>query len=326
MVTMEYRTLGKTDLRVSRLSLGTLPFGTQVDENEAVRLVDCCLDRGINSFDTANAYGEGRAEAILGQALRGRRHQVVLASKVGARCGQEPDDAGLGRAALRKGINATLKRLGTDYLDLYYLHLPDRTTGIEETLRVMDELVQEGKVRYPAVSNFAAWQIVQMLWHSENFGYVPPTVAQQMYSLVTRGLEEEFLPCAREYGIGFVAYSPLAAGLLTGKHEFDRSSIAGTRFENNPLYEDRYWHTEFFEAVEDARGIGAESGLTVVELAFRWLLTQPCVDSIILGATNLEQLEENLDACGGPPLDAAVLARCDALWARLRGVTPRYSR
>jgi aryl-alcohol dehydrogenase-like predicted oxidoreductase len=301
-------------------------LGSQVDESEAVRLVDCCLDRGINSFDTANSYADGRAEAILGQALRGRRHQVVLASKVGTKCGQAPDDAGLGRAALRKGINTTLRRLGTDYLDLYYLHLPDWGTRIEETLKVMDELVQEGKVRYPAVSNFAAWQIVQMLWHCENFGYAPPTVAQQMYSLVTRGVEDEFLSFAREYGLGFIAYSPLAAGLLTGKHEPDGSSIAGTRFDDNPLYKDRYWHPAFFEAVEDARGIGADAGLTVVELALRWLFTQPGVDSVILGATNLEQLEENLDACDGPALDSVTLARCDALWAKLRGVTPRYNR
>jgi len=323
---MEYRTLGKTDLKVSRLSIGTLPFGDQVDEGEAVRIVDCCLDRGINSFDTANSYAGGRSESVLGRALRGRRHQVVLASKVGFRCGEDPDDAGLSRAAIRKGINGTLRRLGTDYLDLYYLHLPDSSTSIDETLKVMDELVHEGKVRYAALSNFAAWQVVRLLWHSENFGFTPPTVAQQMYSLLTRGLEDEYLACSAEYGLGLVAYSPLAGGLLTGKHDPDHPPAAGTRFAGNQLYVARYWRPAYFEAVEEARAIGADAGLTILELALRWVLHRPQVDSVVLGASSLEQLEENLDACEGPGLDASTLERCDALWQKLRGVTPRYNR
>jgi len=323
---MEIRKLGRTDLRVSRLALGTMTFGNQVDAGEAARIVDRCLETGINFIDSANMYTGGTAETILGHALRGRRHQVVVASKVGSRSGDETDDAGLSRAAIRKGINGTLKRLGTDYLDLYYLHLPDRNVRIEETLAVMEELVQEGKVRYPAVSNYASWQIVQMLWHCDNHGYTPPSVAQQMYSLVTRGLEDEYLACSTEYGLGLVVYSPLAGGMLTGKHRGVEQPAVGTRFDGNQLYLNRYWHPAFFEAVEELVDAGAEAGLTLHELAFRWLLAQPQVDSVILGATSLSQIEENIEACQGPPPDEATVSRCNAVWAKLRGVSPRYNR
>ena len=323
---MELRKLGKTDLEVTRVSMGTMTFGGQVSEEDSIRMVDCCLDAGINFFDTANSYNNGLSETILGKALKGRRHSVVLATKVRNKMGDEPDDVGLSRAAIRKAIHASLKRLQVDYVDLYYLHQPDWDTPVEETLAAMDELVREGKVRYPAVSNYASWQVVQMHWISENHGYVPPTVSQPMYNLLARGIEAEYLACCKEFGIAVVPYNPLAGGLLTGKHAKQTSPTPGTRFDGNKMYQDRFWHAQYFEAVEEASATAARAGLTLVELAFRWLLSRPGADTVIVGATTLDQLEDNLLACQGPSLTEDVLAECDAIWEKLRGVTPRYNR
>ncbi len=325
MQSMEHRTLGKTDLKVSRLALGTMTFGGQVAETEAIRMVDRCLEHGINFFNTANIYNQGKSEIILGQALRGRRHQAVLATKVRGKMGEEPDDVGLKRFAIRKAIDASLKRLGTDYVDLYYLHQPDRETRIEETLAAMEELVREGKIRYPAVSNYAAWQIVQILWHCTDHGFVLPTVSQLMYNLFARSIEQECLACCREYGIGIIAYNPLAGGLLTGKHLKGSGPAPGTRFDGNQMYQDRYWHPACFDAVDDVAAIATRAGMTTIALAFRWLLAQPAVDCVLLGASGLDQLEENLKACAGPQLDPDVAKECNAVWEKLRGVTPNYN-
>ncbi len=326
MAWKEIRTLGKTDLKVSRLALGTMTFGGQTQEAAAIRMVDLCLEHGINFFDTANSYNQGKSEIILGKALSGRRHQVVLATKVFHKMGDEPDDAGHKRPALRKAIDASLKRLGTDYVDLYYLHQPDWGTRIEETLAAMDELVREGKVRYPAVSNYAAWQVLQMLWQSENHGYIPPTVSQPMYNILARGLEQEYIAFCKEYGIAIVAYNPLAGGLLTGKHRLDSPPAPGTRFDGNKVYQDRYWHPAYFEAQQEIAAIAGKAGMSAPALALQWLLTQQAVDSILLGASSVEQLEENIKASSESPLSADILLECDAVWNKLRGVTPKYNR
>ncbi len=323
---MELRTLGKTDLKVTRLSMGAMTFGGQVAEADAIRMVDRCLELGINSFDTANVYNQGRSEIILGKALKGRRHNVVLGTKVGGLMGDEPDDVGLKRPAIRKAIEASLKRLATDYVDLYYLHQPDGDTRIEETLAAMEELVREGKVRYPATSNYASWQILQMLWYCENHDHVPVTVSQPMYNMLARGIEQEHLAFCQEYGVGVITYNPLAAGLLTGKHSPGGAPTPGTRFDGNKIYQDRYWHPAYFDAVSEVASIAQQAGMSMIALAFRWLLSQPMVDSVILGATNLAQLEENFKTCQGAPLDAEILRSCDAVWEKLRGVTPKYNR
>jgi aryl-alcohol dehydrogenase-like predicted oxidoreductase len=323
---MEYRTLAHTELKVSRISFGTMPFGSQTDEAAAARMVDCCMDAGINFFDTANIYNQGRAEAMLGTILAGRREQIILATKVRGKMENAPEETGLSRAAMHKAIDSSLQRLRTDYVDLYYLHQPDWDVPIEETLGAMDELVRAGKVRYPAVSNYAAWQVVEIHWIAEKRGYQPPHISQPMYNLLARGIEEEYLPSCRRFGVAVVPYNPLAGGLLSGKQLRDRGPLAGTRFDGNQLYLDRYWHDDYFAAVEDLKAIAREAGKTLVELSFQWLLSQPIVDSIILGASRLEQLKENLHACEGGSLDVTTLTRCDAVWKRLRGVTPKYNR
>ena len=322
---MEYRNLSKTDLRVSRLSFGTMTFGSQTDEDAAGRIVDRCLEAGINFFDTANVYNRGLAETILGKALRGRRSDVVLATKVRGKMGDGPDESGLSRAAIGKALEGSLRRLQTDYVDVYYLHQPDYDVPIEETLAALDEAVRAGKVRYPAVSNYAAWQVCEIQWRAEKNGFRPPYISQPMYNLLARGIEEEYLPFCKRFGVAVVPYNPLAGGLLTGKHARERGPLTGTRFDGNKLYLDRYWHGDYFAAVEELQSIAREAGKTLVELALQWLLAQPQVDSIILGASRLEQLEEDLKACEGK-LNEAALAQCDAVWKRLRGITPKYNR
>ena len=323
---MEYRALSTTDLSVSRLSFGTLTFGSSMDEAAASRAIDRCLAEGINFFDTANVYNKSAAETMLGMALAGKRQTAVVATKVGFKTGVPEAEAGLSRAAIRNSLEASLKRLQTDYVDLFYLHLPDYAAPIEETLAAMDDAVRAGKVRYPAISNYAAWQVCEILWIAEKSGLKAPRISQPMYNVLARGIEDEYLPFCKRFNIAVVPYNPLAGGLLTGKQSKQRGPIPGTRFDGNKLYLDRYWHDDYFAAVEELAGVAREAGKTLVELAFQWLLSQPQVDSIILGASSMEQLEENLKACQGGPLDESLLARCDTVWKRLRGITPKYNR
>jgi len=323
---MDYRTLPSTGLKVSRVSFGTMTFGSQTEEDVARRMIDLCLDAGINFIDTANIYNKGLSETIVGKLLKGRRDKVVLATKVRGKMGDAPDESGLSPAAIRKAIDASLQRLQTDYVDLYYLHQPDYDVPIEETLAAMDELVKAGKVRYPAVSNYAAWQVAEIHCISQKNGYQPPFISQPMYNLVARAIEDEYLPFCKRYGVAVVPYNPLAGGLLTGKQSRESKPVSGSRFDGNRMYLDRYWHDDDFAAVEELKAVARDAGKTLIELALQWVLSQEQVDSVILGASKLEQLEQNLKACAGPKLSKDVLERCDAAWSRLRGVTPKYNR
>lgn len=323
---MDYRTLPNTDLKVSRASFGAMTFGAQTDEATAGRMIDICFDAGVNFFDTANVYNKGKSETILGRLLKGRRDKVVLATKVRGKMGDGPDESGLSRAAILKAIDGSLQRLQTDYVDVYYLHQPDYKVPIEETLAVMDDLVRAGKVRCPAVSNYAAWQVAEIHCISQKNGYRPPFISQPMYNLLARAIEEQYLPFCKRYGVAVVPYNPLAGGLLTGKQVRGRDPLAGTRFDGNKMYLDRYWHEDDFAAVEELKAIARDADKTLVELALQWLLSRDQVDSIILGASRIEQLEENLRACEGLPLPNDILERCDAVWQRLRGVVPKYNR
>jgi aryl-alcohol dehydrogenase-like predicted oxidoreductase len=323
---MDYRNLRHTDLRVSRASLGTMTFGSSTDEATAQRMVERCLDAGVNFFDTANVYNQGAAESALGRALGPKRHQVIVATKVFGKMGDGPDDGGLSRAAVRKAIDQSLQRLGRDYVDIYYLHQPDYNTPIEETVTVLQELVGAGKIRYPAVSNYAAWQVAEIHALAQKNAFKPPHISQVMYNLLARHIEDEYLSFASRYGIAVIPYNPLAGGLLTGKQRPDAGPIPGSRFDKNPMYLERYWHEETFAAVGELGAVALRAGKTLVELALQWLLSQPQVASIILGASTMEQLEENLKACEGKPLDKETLGECDQVWKRLRGVTPKYNR
>ena len=322
---MIHETLRGTDLTVSRVCLGTMTFGGQVDEQSAIRLVDRCLDSGVNFFDTANVYESGTSEVLLGKALRGRRDKVILADKVRGKMGEGPDQVGLARAAIRRAVDESLARLQTDYIDIYYLHQPDYSVPIDETLAAIDELIKQGKVRYGASSNYSSWQVSQMLCLAASRGTQPLLIAQQMYNLLARGVEQEFLPMAREFGVSLIAYNPLAGGLLTGKH--DRSKVApDTRFDNNVMYQERYWHSANFDAVERLRSIAEVSGRSLLSLSLNWLLHHTATSVIILGASRLEQLDQNLEACDEGPLDPETVTAVDDVWRDLRGPIPIYNR
>src|SRR6266550_2423135 len=318
---METRTLKHTALTVSRACFGTMTFGSQVDEATAARMIDLCIDRGVNFFDTANIYNKGLSETIVGKALKGRRHRIILASKVRGKMGDAADESGLSKRAMLRAIDESLQRLQTDYLDLYYLHQPDYAVPIEESLEAMEQLVRQGKVRYPASSNYSGWQVCRMLWLAEKNSYKPAWITQPMYNLLARGIEQEYLPMAREFGVSTVVYNPLAGGMLTGKQKRD-APLPGTRFDKNQMYLNRYWHEEDFDAVADLVDIAGKAGRSPLSVALNWLLHHTPIDCVILGASRIEQLDENLKAMEDGALPADAVTACDAVWAKLRGVTP----
>ncbi len=322
---MDKRILQGTCLNVSRVCFGTMTFGSQTDEPAACRMIDSCLDAGINFLDTANAYNGGASEKILGRCIQGKRDRVVLATKVRNRMGEGAGMNGLSRAAIMRAIDDSLRRLGTDYVDLYYLHLPDYDVPIEETLAAMEELVRAGKVRYPASSNYSGWQVVQMLALAGAKGYTPAKVTQPMYNLIARGIEQEYLPMCKELGVSTVVYNPLAGGLLTGK-QTAQAPLPGTRFDNNKMYLDRYWHPQDFAAVEELKAISERINRSPISLSLCWLYYHTASDCIILGASRQEHLEWNLKVLEDGPLDAETLKACDQVWNKLRGPAPQYNR
>ena len=306
--------------------MGAMTFGSQADREESRRIVDRCLDVGINFFDTANVYNQGKSEELLGEALGSRRQDIILASKARGVMKVPTDHSGLSREAIRCAINASLDRLQTDYLDIYYLHLPDYDTPIEESLAAMDELKQEGKIRYLATSNYSAWQMCEMFTICEREGYEKPWIAQPMYNLAARGIEQEYMAFTKKYGISNIVYNPLAGGLLTGKQKRNNAPLANTRFDGNQMYLDRFWHDAYFDAVAEVRAIAQDEDMTPIDMAFRWLLAQEQVHCILLGASSLNQLNQNLEALKASPLTDEQLSACDEVWHKLRGPTPNYNR
>ena len=317
--------LKNTDLQVSRVCFGTMTFGGQTNASDAASMIDVCRDRGINFLDTANIYNKGVSEEILGGILSGRRKDWILATKVRSKMGDGPDMEGLSRAAIHRAIDDSLRRLQTDYVDLYYLHQPDRSVPIEESLDAMNDLVKQGKVRYVAASNYAAWEMVEMHGISSSKGGTPPVLSQPMYNLIARGVEQEFLPMCQKFGISNIVYNPLAGGLLTGKHRRE-APIAGTRFDKNRMYLDRYWHEATLDAVDELQKIASGARRSLLSLALNWLYHHTPIECIILGASKVEHLEQNLDALREGPLDGSVLEACDQVWTMLRGPAPKYNR
>jgi aryl-alcohol dehydrogenase-like predicted oxidoreductase len=323
---MEYQTLRGTGITVSRVSLGTMTFGAQTDEATAIRMVDMAIDAGVNLIDEADIYVGGASEEIVGKALKGKRDKVILASKVCNFVGEDRiKDSGLHRWHVIRGVEASLRRLNTDCLDICYLHRPDGRTPIEETLSAFDTLVQQGKVYYVGMSNFAAWQICEALWKSSVNRWPLPVVTQVPYNILTRSIEQELVPFTTKMDVGITVYNPLAAGLLTGKHSRAQGPQKGTRFALNKEYLNRYWLDSNLDAVEELRQIGQHAGKSMTQLAFQWLLSQPHVDSVIVGASKIEHLEENLQAAEGR-LDEDILRACDEIWAKIRGDHFRYNR
>jgi aryl-alcohol dehydrogenase (NADP+) len=289
-------------------------------------MVHRALDAGVNFIDTADIYSKGVSETITGKALKGKRNGVVLASKVGNQVGQyKLKDNGLSRWHIINGVEACLKRLDTDCLDICYLHKPDYKTPLEESLAAFDALVRQGKVVYVGMSNYAAWQTCQARWICDINRFSPPVVTQNVYNLLARGIEQEFLPFCREMNIGLTVYNPLAGGLLTGKHKSGSPPAEGTRFQLNKEYHGRYWLDSNFDALSELMEIAKQAGKKPVELALQWLAAQNIVDSIIIGFSKMEHLEENLSAWEGE-LDSNTLKACDQVWKKIKGDSFQYNR
>jgi 1-deoxyxylulose-5-phosphate synthase len=329
---MEYRTLTSTGASVSRVSLGTMTFGKETDEPTSLRMMDTAMDAGVNWIDTANAYTGGRSEEIVGKALKGaKRDRVVLASKVANLVGPNPHrDQGLHRWHIYKAVEDSLRRLDTDRLDILYMHKPDHVTPIEETLSAIDRLVQQGKVIYVGMSNFASWQLCEAKLIAQFHDWAKPVVTQVPYNLITRSIDAECVPFCVKRGMAITCYNPLAAGLLTGKHQGMEAPSEETRFAESDQYYNRYWNETNFKAVEKLAGIADEAGKTLIELALQWLASQEHVTSIILGARTMEHLQSNLAALGegdaATRLDADTLAACDAVWQEIQGPSFGYIR
>ncbi len=310
------------------LVLGTMTFGDTVDIDVARAMVDLALESGVTSIDTANGYARGRSEEMLGEILKGRWDEVTVATKAGI----YPGDAGgrplLSRKGLRASLEASLRRLGTDRVDLFYLHQPDRSVALEETAEALAGAVRDGLVGAIGVSNFSAWQISDVENACVAAGAPRPVVAQQLYNLVARRIEAEYAEYAATHDLATIVYNPLGGGLLTGRHSFDADPGEG-RFGSSALsqmYRDRYWNRPMFEAVEALSGIAAAAELSLPELSLRWLLSRDVVTAVLLGGSKPAQLRSNVRAAREGPLPQDVLDACDEVGRVLAGPMPAYNR
>ena len=293
---MRFRRLGNSGLAVSVVGLGTNNFGMKLDEAQSAAVVSAALDAGITLFDTADSYGQ--SEERLGAALQGERDDVIIATKFGSDVRKrglsngEDWDARASRRYVKRAVESSLKRLRTDWIDLYQLHRPDPLTPIEETLSALSELVREGKVRYVGSSNFSGWQVADAEWTARTGGYEPFVSAQNQYSWLHRGIEDDLVPALEEYGIGLLPYFPLASGLLTGKYRRGEAAPAGSRLEGR----DSALTDEAFDVVEGLEAFAKSRGVSLLDVAIGGLAAQPCVSSVIAGATSPEQVAANVDA------------------------------
>jgi aryl-alcohol dehydrogenase (NADP+) len=306
---MQRTQLGRTGLSVSRLCLGTMTFGLQCEENVSRSIMDAAAEGGIDFFDTADVYPlgggantVGRTEEIVGNWLVGKRHDYIIATKCVGRTGRKVWDQGMSRKHILDAIDASLKRLQTDYVDLYQLHSYDPTTPIDEALEALDAVVKSGKARYVGVSNWPATKVARAVGRCELKGWAGITSAQPRYNLLFRTFERDLLPLCLEEGIGVIPYNPLAGGMLTGKHT-QGAPPEGTRFtlgNAGARYQERYWHDREFESVAQLKGVAAEAGVNMATMAVSWVLANPAITAPIVGASRPEQLLDSLRAADAP--------------------------
>ena len=312
---MDYRNLGRAGLKVSEICLGTMTFGNGADQAGASRMVDTALAAGVNFFDTANSYVGGTSETMLGEALKGKRHEAVIASKLFNPMGPRPNDSGMSRLHIKQQIEGVLKRLQTDYVDIFFIHHVDHATPLEEMLRAFDDLVRDGKVLYTACSNFEAWRLMESLWLSEVNGWEKFACYQPQYSLVVRDIDEEIVPALQLKGLGCVAWSPLAGGYLTGKYMPGSLKVQGSRSAEGWGFQSRFFASNHAEILQALLDVAKEIGRSPAQVALRWVMDQPFMTSAIVGARNAEQLGETLQA-GGWRLPAEALGRLNKVSAR----------
>ncbi|EKF18747.1 aldo/keto reductase [Nitratireductor pacificus] len=317
---MEHRRLGASGLNVPVLSFGTGTFGGTgplfgawgtTDADEARRLIDICLDAGLNLFDTADVYSDGASEAVLGEAIKGRRDAVLISTKTTLPMGDGPNDAGSSRARLIRAVEASLKRLGTDHIDLLQLHAFDAATPVEEVLSTLDDLVRAGKLRYTGVSNFSGWQVMKSLAAADRNGWQRYVAHQVYYSLVGRDYEWELMPLGLDQGVGALVWSPLGWGRLTGKLRRGETLPEGSRLHDTASFGPPVADDLLYRVVDALDEIAAETGKSVPQIAINWLTRRPSVSSVIIGARNEEQLRQNLGAVGWSLSDDQI-ARLDA--------------
>ena len=325
---MEYRQLGRSGLKVPVLSLGTGTFGGKgdmfkkwgsTDVSEASRLIDISLEHGLNFFDTADVYSSGASEEILGAALKGRRDKALISTKATFTMGEGPNDKGSSRYHLIEACNASLKRLGTDHIDLYFMHGFDALTPVEETLSALDNLITAGKIRYIGCSNFSGWHTMKSLATSEKYGLARYVAYQGYYSLIGRDFEWELMPLAQDQGLGLMVWSPLGWGRLTGKIRRGQPATEGRIAQGGEAGGPEVSDETLYNVVDALDGIAAETGKTVAQVALNWLLQRPTVSNIVVGARNEGQLVQNLGALGWN-LTAEQVAKLDAV----TGKTPPY--
>jgi 1-deoxyxylulose-5-phosphate synthase len=318
---MQYRKFGHTGLTVSNLCLGTMTFGLQIDEDASKQILDKATDGGVNFIDTADSYplggGEqmaGRTEEIVGRWLKGKRQNFILATKAVSQVGPNPWDKGASRKHLLDAIDASLKRLDTDYVDLYQLHFDDRDTPLDETLDALDTIVRSGRVRYIGVSNFLAYRLAKALGRADLRGLARFVSVQPRYNLLFRQIERELFPLAEEEHLAVIPYNPLAGGLLTGKHKGDAPPPEGrfTVGKSGAMYQERYWHEREFATIEALKKAVDEAGLALPTTSIAWVLANPAVTSAIIGASRPEQLTATL-AAADMTLDADLKATLDEL-------------
>lgn len=309
---MKYTTLGNTGLKVSKLCFGTMSFGGDADEAESAKMFNAVREQGINFFDCADAYSKGKAEEILGKLIKNCRDEIVLTSKCFIPMSDNMLSGGAGRRHILQACEASLKRLGTDYLDVFFMHRWSNVVPLEETLRALEKLVSDGKVHHLGVSNYSAWQITKALGIAEKNNWSSIDVIQPMYSLVKRQVEVEILELAKAENLGVITYSPVGGGLLSGKYT-RQNRPAGGRISENPEYTARYREDWVFEVAEDFSEFAKSQGIHPVSLAVAWVAKNPAVTCPIIGARNLEQLQ--------PSLDAINVEMTDDLYSRLCSLT-----
>lgn len=310
---MDYRSLGRTGAKVSPLCLGTMMFGGPTSEADSARIIHKAIDSGINFIDTADMYCAGESERVVGRALAGRRDRVVLATKGRHKTGDGPNDLGASRLHLVQALNASLKRLGTDYVDLYYVHAPDYEVPIDETLRALDDMVRQGKVHYIACSNFRAWRVCEALGTSDRLGLSRFAAVQPLYNIVNRDIEVELLPLCQEHRLGVVTYSPLARGILSGKYKPGEAFPEGSRAARNDVrMRQAELRDDSLVVAEQIAEHCRAKGVVPSQFALAWCLANPIITSIILGPRTMEQFEDNYTC-----LNVEVTAEDEALVDRL---------
>lgn len=326
---MEKSLLEKVTLRRAagepvRIALGAMNFGKRTSEQDSKALIARALELGIRHIDTANAYTDGNSERIVGEAIKGKRDEIVLATKCGfGRVAGKPE--GLSRPRLHSAIDESLERLGTDYVDIYYLHVPDHDTPIEETLDGVADLLEDQKIRAWGVSNYGAWQVLEMMHVADARKMPRPIIAQQLYNVLLRQLDVEWFAFARRYELHTIVYNPLAGGLLSGKHVRDGSTQKGSRFDKNRLYQGRYFTDAMFDRVDALSDLARAEGMSLLELSYAWLSGAAGVDSILLGPASVKQLEEGVAACSRG-LTPEVRGVVDALHRVWMGTDASYVR